>query len=135
MREQTYHSVEHRILETFPPGSAYSRDDVAQAELPAGIKHFLLSALHRRSELEASELLNVRSEWFDSENEAYRKVLQQAVLTLGNSARFPASEWPKAVHQAVEHVVEYLVSPVSMLIRFVFPADSDYISDTGLLRI
>jgi hypothetical protein len=94
----------------------------------------LLNALQRRSELEASELLKVRSEWFDADNLEYQKVLRQAVLTLGKASCFPASEWPKAVRQAVEHVVDYLVSPIETLSRFVFATDSDSISSADLQR-
>ncbi|MDA1028907.1 MAG: hypothetical protein O3B41_07640 [Bacteroidetes bacterium] len=134
MLDQTIQSIENRILQEFPAGHSYSRTQILEAELPSGIKHFLVTTLQRRSEIEAAELLNVRSEWFDADDDEYQLVIQQAVLTLGNLARFPASEWPKAVHQAVEHVVEYLISPVSLLVRFVFAADSSSISAADLLR-
>lgn len=134
MLEKTIQSIENRILQEFPAGHSYSRAQILEAKLPSGVKHFLVSTLQRRSEIEAAELLNVRSEWFDADDDEYQLVLQHAVLTLGNLARFPASEWPKAVHQAVEHVVEYLISPVSMLVRFVFSAVSPSISAADLLR-
>ncbi len=134
MLDQTIQTIEQRILQVFPAGHSYSKTQIKEARLPSGVKHFLLSALQRRSEIEAAQLLNVRSEWFNADDDEYQLVLQQAVLTLGNSACFPALEWPKAVHQAVEHVVEYLISPVSMLARFVFSADSASISASDLLR-
>ena len=134
MREKILQSIESRILTVFPSGSTYSQLAINESEIPIGIKHFLLSALQRRSEMEASELLSVRSEWFDADNLEYQKVLQQAVMTLGNASRFPASEWPKAVHQAVESVVDYLVSPVDLLSRFVFPGDTDSVSATDIQR-
>ncbi len=134
MRDQTIQTIENRILELFPAGHSYSRTQISNADFPSGVKHFLLSALQRRSEIEATELLNVRSEWFNADDKDYQKVLQQAVHTLGKSACFPASEWPKALHQAVDHVIEYLVSPISMLDRFVFSAESPSIPTTDLLR-
>ncbi|NQV73394.1 hypothetical protein HQ496_09735 [bacterium] len=134
MREQILQSIESRILTTFPAGESYSRANISESNIPKSIKHFLLNALQRRSELEASELLKVRSEWFDADNLEYQKVLRQAVLTLGKASCFPSPEWPKAVRQAVEHVVDYLVSPIETLSRFVFASDSDSISSADLQR-
>ena len=134
MRDQILQSIESRILTTFPAGVSYSRVDISESNIPKSIKHFLLNALQRRSEIEASELLKVRSEWFDADNLEYQKVLRQAVLTLGKASCFPSSEWPKAVRQAVEHVVDYLVSPIETLSHFVFASDSDSISSADLQR-
>lgn len=134
MRDQLLKHLESEILTRFPAGKSYSRAQIESSEIPNGVKHFLLSALQRRSELEASQLLNVRSEWFDADDDMYQKVLQHAVLTLGSAARFPVSEWQRAVHQAVEHVLDYLVTPTSLLVKFIFGTDSDSCSATDVQR-
>jgi len=134
MRDQLIKHLESEILSRFPIGKSYSRAQIESSEIPQGVQHFLLNTLQRRSELEAAELLNVRSEWFNADDPTYQKVLQEAVLTLGSTAHFPVSEWQRAVRQAVEHVLDYLVTPTSLLVKFIFGGDSDSCSATDVQR-
>lgn len=134
MRDQTITAVEKRIHNLFSDGSEYSRSMISETAMPAGIKHFLLCALKRRAGLEASRLLDVRSEWFDADDPRYQETLQMVVLSLGETARFPPKEWSQAVHVAVKKVTDYLIAPVSTLVSFIFPIGTDSISVTDLQR-
>jgi len=134
MREQILKKIETAILAAYPVGSSYTRNQLVQSTIPHGIRHFLLSTLERRAELEASQLLKTRSEWFDETDEEYLSVIQQTVLALRHSAKFPVEEWSRAVRQAAESVLEYLVSPTQALTEFIFSDGSGSISTIDLQR-
>ena len=134
MREQILKMIEDATLAIHPVGDFIGRNDIVDSPIPDGIKHFLLSTLDRRAELEASDILYSDSQWFDSRDTAYMDVVQQAILTLHTTARFPASEWRRAVRQAAESVLDYLISPGNALAAFIFADDVESISTTDLQR-
>lgn len=132
MRNQVINEVEQSILASHPVGTSYSVEALKSSSMPGGVRHFLLSALERRAEMEASNLLASQSEWFDFRNEEFQSVLHQAVLALRKTAYFPPSEWHCAVRQAVENVLNYLITPVPTLCKFVFSEHEDWIPTIDL---
>ncbi len=134
MRNQVIKEVERSILASHPEGASYSVEALTSSSMPGGVQHFLISALERRAEMEASNLLASQSEWFDFRNEEFQSVLYQAVLALRKTAHFPPSEWHRALRQAVENVLNYLITPVETLCVFVFSEHEEWIPTIDLQR-
>jgi|AP95_1055475.scaffolds.fasta_scaffold25663_2 hypothetical protein len=134
MRNQVIKEVERSILASHPEGASYSVEALTSSSMPEGVRHFLMSALERRAEMEASSLLASESEWFDYRNDEFQSVLHQAVLALRKTAHFPSSEWHRAVRQAVENVLNYLITPVPTLCEFAFSEHQDWIPTIDLQR-
>lgn len=134
MRNQVIIEVEQSILASLPEGALYSVEALESSSIPGGVRHFLMSALERRAEMEASKLLASQSEWFDFQNDEFQSVLHQAVLALRKTAHFPPSEWHRAVRQAVETVLNYLITPVPTLCEFAFSEHKDWIPTIDLQR-
>ena len=134
MREQTIQNQINHILTAFPEGETRSRSAISSAEIPESIRHFLLSTLDRKLELEAIQSMPTQSAWFDVEDERVHVALRQTILAMSLSARFPSEEFSKIVRQAVENVLNYLISPVETLVSFIFPNDADSVTANDVRR-
>lgn len=134
MRERIQTAIENRVLDALPEGKKVDRHQLQTAQIPPGIRHFLLKTLDRRSELEAADILDVRSQWFDVTDERFRLALQQAVHRLRETAHFPVQEWPRAMKQAVDEVLEYLIAPVPAVLGFIFREQEDSVTAQDLRR-
>ncbi len=119
MKEQMLRKLTSAVCTLHPSGQTHSRSSLERSTIPAGIRHFLLSTLDRRATLEARGLLHRSSPWFDETDMEYAAVMEQTVQAFSGVARFPAEEWDRAVSQACEQVLEYLVAPATTMARFV----------------
>ncbi len=134
MREQTIQNQINHILTAFPEGETRSRSAISSAEIPESIRHFLLTTLDRKLELEAIQSMPTQSAWFDVEDERVHVALRQTILAMSLSARFPSEEFSKIVRQAVENVLNYLISPVETLVSFIFPNGADSVTANDVRR-
>lgn len=113
-------AVYSTLLEALPSDRAVSRDDLRRHGLPRSVAHFLEHALDRRLELETARILELAPGWVDHGQPEVSRARQTYLQVLARHAHYPSSEWPRALRQAVQLVVAYLIRPVPTLIHFVF---------------
>lgn len=117
--------VFERLLARLPPDRPYTFDALSEADVPAGVAHFLAQTMQRRLELEADALAASRSRWFDYGSAELQRAQSDYLASLARHAQVPAEEWHRTLRQAVVQVVPYLVQPARTLVRFVFPPGRD----------
>ncbi|MFT5515330.1 MAG: hypothetical protein ACI80V_001454 [Rhodothermales bacterium] len=108
------------LLGALPSESPVSRGDLRRYDVPESVVHFLEHALDRRLELETARIMDLATGWVDHDREEVALARAAYVRLLARYAHYPASEWPRALRQAVQLVAAFLVRPVPTLIHFVF---------------
>ena len=134
MKESILNRIEHSILTHLPADQPVDAHQIQQSPLPNGLSHFLLKTLERRAHLEAEQTFLSTGSWFDQSHPDFLALVQEASHRLSSMARFPADEWPRAVRQAAETVLDFLVEPASTLSRFAFSGESDSMPAADLRR-
>ncbi|NNE69678.1 MAG: hypothetical protein HKN29_04860, partial [Rhodothermales bacterium] len=108
------------LVKALPSDRPISRDDLSRYDLPGPVVHFLEHALSRRIELETARITELGADWVDHDKAEIEGARGRYLELLSLHAHYPASEWERALRQAVQLVCAYLVRPVPTLIHFVF---------------
>lgn len=134
MRQRIIDAITDKVLRVLPDSRTHDRQALSSAPVPEAIKHFLHRTLERRAQLEVADHFGGQFDWFDADNEAIRAAIQYLQQEVAKAARFPAREWKRAVRQASETALDYLVDPIDTLVGFAFPDDSGSASATDARR-
>ena len=116
------------------PAGGCGQAELAALGAPRCVVHFLQRTLERRAQIEVGERFDGTFEWFDMSGDGVQAALENLRHAVTAVARFPADEWPRAVHQAVETTLQFLINPVPALMDFCFPGGAAAVSVGDLQR-
>jgi hypothetical protein len=109
-----------RLLRSFPPDRAYTRDDWDDDAMPEPVAHFLGQLLAYYSRREARRLRRARSDWVNYDHPEMEQAVRAFFKGMEAHTQVPPDEWEETLHQATRHTTAYLVRPVYVLTDFVF---------------
>lgn len=127
-------AVFDHLMATVPAGAPVSGQRLAQPEIPRPIGHFLGLTLERRLRLKASDINGIAAGWVDYHSSEVTAGVEAFLDVLVANAQFPEDEWPRALRQAVERVVDHMVRPVATLVHFLFADETGPVRREDLLR-
>ncbi|NNE36556.1 MAG: hypothetical protein HKN13_15080 [Rhodothermales bacterium] len=123
-----------RISKQLASDDFLSAEQLSVSEIPADVGHFLIQALQRRGTLEARDLIDTRSSWFDFESSSVRRSCLEFITSMSKQARFPRADFDKALARAVDTCVDYVINPAPTLARFVISTGQHSNSEQAIRR-
>lgn len=120
MLETTTSQLTQHLQRQFPANRAYSRDELTNPppEMPQAIAHYLICCIDAQTAQPLNQL--EANTWVDANDPSVQNLLQQMRGALNTAARVPTDAWPRALAEAVQQVVPYLIHPVDTLSQRVF---------------
>lgn len=115
-------ALRRHLIQQFPADRAYDRVAIYADAMPPLVAAFLDQTLDRWTALEREQL---RSDWFDFEDDQVREAEARLFDALGPTARVPASAWEDTLGGAVDLVVRFLTIPARALTDAIFEGEAD----------